>query len=87
MSDTTAIRKRNLAQVIAQQSAQGWRVESQSDYQAVLVKGKPTNHLLHLVLTFLTFGLWLFVWPVVVLINREQRKVLTVDDYGNVTGA
>ena len=36
-----------------------WRVESQLAYEAVLVRGRKTNHVLHLALTLLTFGFWL----------------------------
>ncbi len=78
------VRKRALANAVQRDVAAGWRVESQTDVTAVMVKGKPTSHLLHLVLSAITCGLWLFVWPVVVWINRAQHVVLSVDDYGNV---
>lgn len=81
---TPEVRKRALAQAIQREVAAGARVESQSDESAVLVKGKPTNHLLHFIITMFTCGLWAFVWPVVWYVNREQRVLLSVDDYGNV---
>jgi hypothetical protein len=34
-------------------------VESQQDFQAVIVKGKPINHALHIIVSLLTLGLWL----------------------------
>lgn len=38
----------------------------------------PTNHILHLLLTVFTCGLWLFVWPCVgvanILINNAKIK-------------
>ena len=37
-------------------SRQGYRIESQTDFQVVLVKGKRPNHVLHLILTIVTFG-------------------------------
>jgi hypothetical protein len=78
-------RKASLAMSVSNKVAsEGWRVESQSDYQAVLAKGKPTNHVLHLIITLLTFGLWLFVWPLVWVLNRRQTLILTVDEYGNI---
>lgn len=76
--------KRALAQAIQREVAGGWRVESQSDINAILVKGGATNHTLHLIISLLTCGLWLFVWPVVWLINKPKRLILNVDDYGNV---
>ncbi|WP_454165240.1 hypothetical protein [Gordonia iterans] len=78
-------RKAALAQAVSREMANGsWRMESQSDYQAILVKGGRTNHLLHLILTFLTAFLWLFVWIPIVIANRRRTLILTVDDYGNI---
>jgi hypothetical protein len=67
--------------------AQGRRVESQSDYQAVLVRGKRTSHGLHLFLTIVTAGLWAFVWIPMVFINRDRREIVNVDEWGNVSVA
>ena len=64
--------------------AGGARVESQSDYQAVLVKGKPVNHVLHLILTLVTCGLWGIVWIVMAIVGGEKRSMASVDDFGNV---
>lgn len=56
----------------------GWRVESQTDEMATMVKGKRPNHLLHLILTVLTLGLWgVFVWLPLSIFKHEQRMVLT----------
>jgi|SRR5262252_8900202 len=57
---------------------QGWRVESLTTTQAVLVKGKRPNHLLHLLLTVFTAGLWLPGWIVVAVASGEKRRVITV---------
>ena len=78
---------RNLANTVAARSVDGYRVESQSAEQVIMVKGGNTNHLLHLILTLLTwwfFGGWVFVWGVVAVVNRKRRVILRVDDYGNV---
>lgn len=57
----------------------GWRVESQSDFQAVLVQDRKVNHILHLVLSILTAGIWIIVWVFVVARSKDpKRKVLTV---------
>ncbi|WP_293785430.1 hypothetical protein [uncultured Aeromicrobium sp.] len=79
-----AKRRANLAQAIAVHVAQGRRVESQSDFQAVLVQGKPINHTLHLILTIVTCSLWGLVWAGLAIFGGEKRIVLTVDAYGNV---
>jgi hypothetical protein len=76
--------RRNLANAVAGKVAAGYRVESQTDMQSILVKGKKPNHILHLILTVVTVGLWLFVWIPVAIFQKERRTVLTVDDYGTV---
>lgn len=77
-------RKAILARTVTNEVARGWRVESQSDYQAVLLKGKRTSHGLHLFLSIITAGIWLIVWALMVfVINKERREVVAVDDYGN----
>lgn len=50
-----------LAHHIPNYVAQGWRIESQSDVLAVFVKGRRVNHVLHLILSLLTLGMWLVV--------------------------
>lgn len=77
-------RKRALSQAVNNRVAGGYRVQSQTDTDAILVKGKPTNHILHLILSLVTFGFWFLVWPIIWLINKETRLILSVDDYGNV---
>lgn len=78
-------RKAALARAITAQVSAGWRVESQSDYQAVLVKGKRPNHILHLLLSVITLFLWaIFVWLPLAIFMGERRRVLYVDEYGAV---
>lgn len=50
-------RKELLSGAIAIMAAQGFRVESQSDFRAIVVKGKYVNHVLHLLLSIVTAGL------------------------------
>ena len=56
----------------------GWRVESRTDQQAVIVKGHRPNHILHLILTIVTLGAWAIVWIAVVVFGGEKRKTITV---------
>ena len=80
--------KRALANAVATECARGgWRVESQTDVNAILAKGKRTSHGLHIFLSIITAGLWLFVWGPLWYMNREQRLILNVDEYGNITRA
>jgi hypothetical protein len=64
----------------------GWSVESQSDFQAVMVQpGTKVNHLLHLVLSLITLGIWLIVWALVTLMHKRTRhEVISVDEFGNM---
>ena len=62
---------------LREEIAAGWRVESQTETEAVLVKGSNTNHILHLLLAVFTVGLWIPVWIIVALTSGEQRKVVS----------
>jgi hypothetical protein len=78
-------RKSALASAVANEVRQGWHVQSQSDYQAVMIKeGTKVNHILHLILTLITLGLWAIVWIILAVTHkREKREVISVDEYGN----
>ncbi len=77
-------RKATLAREIAMAVPTGARIESQSDTMAVLVRGKKVNHILHLLLGFVTFGLWWIVWAYFLITGGEKREMVSVDEYGNV---
>jgi hypothetical protein len=62
-------RKEALGRAVQRQVSLGARVESQGDYQAILVTGHRPNHVLRLV----TFGVW----------GGEQRTSVSVDESGN----
>jgi len=78
-------RKATLAQQIQMSVAQGARVESQSEFQAVLIKGKPVNHTLHAILSFFTVCLWAPVWAIIALTGGEKGQMIMVDEFGNAT--
>lgn len=81
---TSEERKSALAQMVANVSAQGFRVESQSDFQAIIVKGKPINHTLHIILSVLTVGIWLIVYAILAVTGGEKREMVQVDEWGNI---
>jgi hypothetical protein len=76
-------RKALLAQAVVNWVHGGWRVESQTDFQAVMVKGRRPNHILHLILTLITLGVWAIVWILLTVLGGEKRSVVSVDEYGN----
>ena len=81
MSDVE--RKAVLAKQIQMAVVQGRRIESQSDFQAVLVSGKKLNNVLHAVLTVCTV-LWGVVWIILAITGGEKRELLVIDGFGNV---
>lgn len=82
MEETTAmseqIRKTELDHKVRAAVSRGWHVESQSEYQAVLVKGKRPNHILHLLLSIFTLGLWIPVWVFLAVVKHERHEVISV---------
>lgn len=71
-----------LNRLVIQHTSKGWRVASQTQTQAQLVKGKNHSHLLHLILTLLTLGVWLLVWIPLAILGGEKHKLLAVNEYG-----
>ena len=69
----------SLDDAVAQYVKWGWRVESRTETQAVIVKGRRPNHILHLILTILTLGVWAIVWLMVAAFGGEKRKTLSQD--------
>jgi hypothetical protein len=61
------------------------RLVHRGDSSAILVTGRPVNHVLHLLITVLTCGLWLIPWLVESWVGGERTIVLTLDDSGHVT--
>ena len=76
-------RKETLARQIQTSAAQGARVETQSDFQAIVVKGKPVNHAVHGIASLITLGFWLLPWLIIALVGGEKRQMLVVDEWGN----
>lgn len=73
-----------LAQKVQTEISHGARVQSQDWTSAVLVYGKPVNHVLHAILTIFLLGLWLFVWIPVAILGGERREQVIVDEWGRV---
>jgi hypothetical protein len=63
---------------IAYYMRQGWSVESRTSTTVRMVKGKDHNHILHLLLTILTFGVWLPVWIGLAVFGGKKTKRITV---------
>ena len=79
---TDSQRKHILAIEVGKLVSQGYRIESQSEFQAVLAVGQRPNHILHAIITIFTFFVWGIVWIAISMSNRVRRVVLTVDEWG-----
>ena len=67
-------------------AAQGGRVANRAADSAVVITGKPVNHVLHLLISiFCTCGFWVPVWLLLVVFGGEKRSTVTVDRYGQVS--
>lgn len=73
-----------LHNAVARYTASGYRTESMNPRSAVLAIGKPCNHVLHLLLTLVTCGLWAPIWIIVAVTARIHRVTVTVDDQSRV---
>lgn len=71
-----------LAHAVAQHTRLGWRVESYGPGQVTLANGHSVNHILHLILTLVTLGLWAPVWLLLTFTVKESRTVIAVDSWG-----
>jgi hypothetical protein len=63
--------------------SEGDRVLARLPDQAILMTGKPVNHLLHFVVSFFCW-LWVPIWLVLWLFGGERTMTVTVDEYGEV---
>lgn len=81
---TESERRSALETRVVRELADGATLESQGGYNAVLIKGKQVNHILHLILSIITAGIWLIVWLLLVITNKRQRVVLFVNEDGVV---
>jgi hypothetical protein len=78
------MRRSKLALAVQREVVAGGRVESQTDFSAIVRYGKSVNNVLHLLLTLVTFGLWIFVWLAIGVTSVSQNKtvMLTIDEDG-----
>ena len=76
-------RQRILRQSVVYAISQGGRLQWADDFSAVMIYGKPVNHLLHFIIT-LFFIAWLFVWIILAMTGGERREVIWVDEWGRI---
>jgi hypothetical protein len=68
-------------------NAAGWTSESVGDVQATVSRVRRPNHVLHLLLTLVTFFLWAVVWLGLTLQARSRQvreyRLVSVDEFGD----
>ncbi|MXW24759.1 MAG: hypothetical protein F4Z77_00420 [Dehalococcoidia bacterium] len=67
-------------EVIIRRLVRGWRIENQTDDTVVMISGARPNHILHLLLSVFTLGVWLPVWACIGIFGGERREVLRAKD-------
>lgn len=77
-------RRYALSTAVGNEVNRGGRVESQNEVSAIVVHGKNPNHVLHLVLTLVTCGMWSVVWIALAFTQKEHRSQLFVDEFGQI---
>lgn len=70
--------------VVQQETVQGWRLVSRTEHGAVFERGDKPNHVLHLLLTVFTCGLWAVIWLLLAISSKTVRKQMWVDEEGVV---
>lgn len=73
-----------LDQTLVQMTAMNGRVETRTANQAVVVNGRPINHVLHLLLSIFMCSLWIPVWMFITATGGERRTTVSVDRGGNI---
>jgi hypothetical protein len=81
---TAEERRATLDRTLQLWGAKGWRIETRSEFQATIAKGKEINNLLHLFLTIITLGIWLIFWLGLGIVGGVKRRMITVDEFGNI---
>ena len=64
--------------------AQGYRVESQTDTAATLIKGERVNHVLHLILSIVTLGWWQIVWAIPTRVGGRRYVTVQTGPSGGI---
>ena len=73
---------------ISTKALKGYIVVDKNESEFVCVLSKPAkkmNHVLHLILTIITFGMWFIVWIVLYFTSGKETRVRgSFDSTGNL---
>ena len=86
--DNSADRLDRLSRAISTRTMTGWNIvdRNDADLSAVLLyPEKPIRHLIHLLVTLFSCGLWGIVWAVLALLHKGDKRVrISIDVAGNL---
>ena len=74
-----------LRNFVVRQVANGASIELQENFSAVLIWGRRPNHILHLLLSVVTFGFWIIVWFFIAINSGEKRRLYEIDKFGRIS--
>lgn len=75
-----------MEQTLRDLTFRGYRIETVDGPRAIISMGEPVNHVLHVLLTVFTCGLWLPIWLLLIALGGMKRRHIHIDDYGNLIG-
>ena len=71
-----------LASLAMNYARRGWAVTASNGHSMVVAKteqrGKPVNHVFHLLMTVLSFGLWLPIWGLCIVFGGERTYEMRI---------
>ena len=70
--------------VLSNLSLGKFTIAYQEPFMAILNPVRKVNHILHVILSIVTVGLWLPIWLLVTLGENRKTLTLTVDEFGNI---
>jgi ABC-type Fe3+ transport system permease subunit len=73
-------RKAWLAQQVDEHLRYGWEITSRTENLATLRRGRPVNHILHLLISLVTCGVWVLVWAYLAIFQGEKHKTISTRD-------
>jgi hypothetical protein len=75
-----------MQQALRDLTFRGYRIETVDGPRAIISMGEPVNHVLHVLLTVFTCGLWLPIWLLLIALGGVKRRHIHIDEYGNLIG-
>ena len=75
-----------MEQALRDLTFRGYRTETVDGPRAIISMGEPVNHVLHVLVTVFTCGLWLPIWLLLIALGGVKRRHIHIDEYGNLIG-